>query len=100
MKYLTLSADYISFSLKDDYSDSDLSQNLDLHLLDLLNGWNDEYKKIIPLSSKERVPLSKKIMELDHTGLILAQKIKDSLDSEEKIKIKYFSEGNLMYLEN
>ncbi|MGL4427020.1 MAG: hypothetical protein ACRCUQ_04630 [Alphaproteobacteria bacterium] len=97
MKYLTIMPDYTGSCIKDDFSGEfvDLeSMELPKDLLEEILNWHSDYRKIIPLSEKERNESLEEIEKLDIRGINIAKK----LIKLKNIKIKYFSEGKLQYI--
>ena len=97
MMYLTLSADVNSF-LKNEFTfDFDIDElNLSSNLLEDIKGWHKQYFPIILMEHIERKKSSQIIDELDKKGIFLAKMIAKTLDNG--TKVKYFSEGKLVYL--
>jgi hypothetical protein len=100
MRYLTIAADYTQSCLRDDFEGPIRPEALNLpkELCAELCSWNNAYRKIIHLDDEER---SKKdivdlITRLDQQGLVLAERVKQSVEGG--AKIRYFSEGKLCYL--
>ena len=102
MRYLTVTADYRSTGIKDDYKDDvilflDFSElPVSKELWDRLQDWVEEYSKIIPLSSEERKSEMNVINELDKEGIRIAKLFREEL-GHDNCKIKYYSEGLLKY---
>lgn len=100
MKYFTLAADYMEFSLRDEQvgpvSISDLS--LPVALIDDLRDWNSRYQAIIPKSLDERCleQTASLIEELDLVGLALADRVAEAISGG--AKVRYYSEGLLKHL--
>lgn len=99
MRYLTLAAEYTGSCIKDDFSGQLEYSTLRLNdeLSEELESWNEEYKKIIPLDIESRKLISNTIDALDEVGISLARKLAKSIQGE--VKIKYYSEGRLKYIE-
>ncbi|SHN07886.1 hypothetical protein [Chitinophaga sp. CF418] len=97
MKYLILTADYTSF-LRDEFDEDFeyLNLNLSPDLIERLEEWHDDYLPIIQLNSDDRLKISNEIIKLDERGIGLAKEIKLQV---EEVKVKYFSEGLLKYIE-
>lgn len=97
-RYLTLSADYRSTGIRDDYQgelqQSDL--NISDQLWERLATWVKAYEKIIPLSPEERKTRHEEIQLLDTEGLELVKEFRRELGPE--AKISYYSEGLLVPL--
>lgn len=97
MKYLIVDADFRSTGIRDEFK-GDLTKNelkLSDKLWNELSAWVEKYSKIIPLDISERE--KKKINKLDEEGFKLIEKIKNELNEE--IKIRYYSEGKLKFIE-
>lgn len=96
-RYLTVTANYTGSCIQDDYVGEINLKNLNLkfEFLNELSLWNEEYKKIIPLSDQERLSLIKKIDKLDEWGINISKKLMDLFPNS---KIRYYSEGKLKYL--
>lgn len=99
MRYLTIAADYTQSSLRDDFEGPIEPETLHLPraLCDELREWNDQYRRIIPLSEEARSPATNAdlISRLDEQGQRLAQRVEDALKPE--AKVRYYSEGYLRY---
>ena len=97
MKYLILSSNY-NFFLKDTFNmDFDYSElELPRQLVERLKRWHQEYFPIISMDENERLNSYANILQLDIEGVDLAEEIKSTLRT---IKIKYYSEGQLKYIE-
>jgi hypothetical protein len=98
MRYITIAPDYTGSCIRDDFNGQ-----LDLTDLDLpedfikeISMWHELYKEIIPLSEEQREDREKDINVLDFQGLRLAEKLKELMSRD--IKVRYFSEGKLTYL--
>ena len=100
MRYLIIAADYTGIQIQDELKGVISLESLKLpnELINELNFWNNDYKKIMPLSVEERREQEELINNLDSRGLKLVEKIKNSI--HEPSKIKYYSEGRLQYLNN
>jgi hypothetical protein len=100
MTYLTLSADYLEFSLRDEGANPVLPSELGLpdELVAELNDWNSRYQIIIPVDMTERQTdeMSSLIRELDESGRQLADHI--ARVAPVRSKVRYYSEGWLRYL--
>jgi hypothetical protein len=98
LKYLTLSADYLQPSLRDELTgESDIDQfELPLELINDIVTWNAEYQQIIPLGRDERRIRASLIDNLDKIGLALADRVASAL--AEPAKVRYYSEGWLRHL--
>ncbi|MGL5720597.1 MAG: hypothetical protein ACRCYP_07410 [Alphaproteobacteria bacterium] len=97
MKYLSIMPDYTGSCIKDDFSGEfvDLeSMDLPKDFLEEILNWHSAYRKIIPLSEKERNKSLDEIEKLDIHGINIARK----LIKLKNIKVKYFSEGKLEYI--
>jgi hypothetical protein len=98
--YLTLSADYREFSLRDERAAAVDARELGIprDLIVDLREWNGAYQRVIPAGSSERggEPMASQISELDRTGLALAERVAAVLDGD--VKVKYYSEGLLRLL--
>ena len=98
MRYLVLSADYRSFSLRDEAAAAlNPVEQLSADLLRRLGMWNERYQPVIPADTSERStdPLLSLIRELDAEGLLLAAEIAAALPDT---KVAYYSEGELRRL--
>lgn len=97
MTYLLLSAD-INSCLKNEFTHNfDIEElNLSSNLMEDIRNWYEQYFPIIFMEEAERKKLVTLIEQLDKKGIFLAKKISETLNNG--IKIKYFSEGKLMYL--
>ena len=101
MRYLTLAADYTQSCLKNDFEGYIEPETINLppSLCANLRSWNQAYKHIIPLDMKQRCENKnyKTIERLDVQGKTLAEEIKQAIN--DSVKIRYFSEGLLRYLD-
>jgi len=100
MKYLIVDADFRSTGLRDEF-EGELDRgdlNLPDEIWDELSAWVKEYSLIVPMDDEEREENSELIKKLDAKGLQIKIKIENTLS--EKIKIKYYSEGLLKYINN
>jgi len=99
MKYLTLSADYIDYSLKDDSGEPLDRALIPSDVLGELRAWNADYQSIILLSVEERASqdVFDKIQHLDVRGVSLAAIVADSVSGAPKVT--YYSEGLLRRLQ-
>lgn len=99
MRYLTIAADYTQSSLRDDFEGPIEPETLHLSktLCEELREWNDQYRKIIPLSeeARRRATNAELIRRLDEQGQSLAKRVADALKPE--AKVRYYSEGHLRY---
>ncbi|MFK0004324.1 hypothetical protein [Paenarthrobacter sp. NPDC090522] len=100
MRYVTLAADYLEPSIRDEVTGSmDATKwNLTPSLLHEVAVWNAEYQKIIPLDIRDRPSVAGLIDKLDSQGLELARRIGAELGSS--TKVRYYSEGWLKLIEN
>ena len=98
MKYLTISSDYASSGIKDDFGREIQKGDLPVEdvLWERLSEWVKKYSRIIMMEAQEREANMKLINQLDNEGILLAIEFKNNLGSE--YKIKYYSEGLLKYL--
>lgn len=98
MHYLILSADYMKPSLKDEFNGYvDLRKlGVPQNLIEELTLWNDSYNRIIPLTMEQRENQIQIIQELDEQGKKIARDLERLVPGG--AKVKYFSEGKLMYL--
>lgn len=100
MMHLTLSADYLGFSLRDGAAEVVTPQDLGLsaELVAELDHWNSRYQSIIPMEMAERQEgrPSSLIRELDQAGQELADRIANIVPG--KFKVRYYSEGLLKYM--
>jgi hypothetical protein len=98
MKYLTLSADYLDYSLKDDLGQPADRKVIPLEVREQLEAWNVDYQSIILMTNEERASpeVMETISELDRRGASLAAIIADSLPGAPKVA--YYSEGLLRRL--
>src|SRR5262245_51913619 len=100
MMYLTLSADYLEFSLRDESAGQVSPGKLGLpdELVAELDRWNTRYQPVIPMGTAERQEegVSSLIRELDQVGQELANRIAGAVLG--KPKVRYYSEGWLKYL--
>jgi hypothetical protein len=100
MRYLTVAADYTQSCLRDDFEGPMEPETLGLPqiLCDELRKWNDQYRKVIPLSEedRERATVVQLIRRLDEQGQWLAEWVAETLEPE--VKVRYYSEGCLKYL--
>ena len=97
MRYLTLSADYIDPSLREE-SEGHLvidRAGLPVDLVARIVAWNADYQVVVPLGLSERRSLAGHIDELDARGLSLAAEIERALAPS---RVRYYSEGWLTYL--
>lgn len=99
MRYIIVMPDYTGSCLRDEFDGELPIQSLDLseNLVQEIESWHALYRKIIPLESEERKRNKKQIEKLDKDGIQIAQKIKKQVPGG--VKIKYFSEGKLKYLD-
>jgi hypothetical protein len=99
MRYLTLSADYLHPTLKDDSSDQVNVEELHLpsELVIRLKEWNQSYQAIIPLEPSRRSESATEILitTLDKEGAEIAVAIAEAVSA----KVRYYSEGKLTYLD-
>jgi hypothetical protein len=98
MRYLILSPDYSQScfqNLEGDYVDTE-ELNISKDLIKEINLWHEKYRKIIPLSIDERRKKKDEINILDNYGLNI---IKNINKKNKHIKIRYFSEGFLKYID-
>lgn len=92
MRYLTLSADYMEPSLRDeklgrlDVHRAGLSEDLAARIV----AWNVEYQVVIPRGLNERRAMTDLIEELDARGAKLAHEVERELTPA---KVRYYSEG-------
>lgn len=92
MRYLTLSADYLQPSLRDDKQgamavhQAGLSEELAVRIV----AWNAEYQIVIPRGLEERRALADLIEVLDASGAALAREVERELAPA---KVRYYSEG-------
>lgn len=93
--YLTLSADYLRWSLRDADPGKDALPHLSPDLRDELDQWNERYQPVVPLDRDARLPVAELIDELDVQGQDLATRIESALAPA---KVRYYSEGHLCYL--
>jgi hypothetical protein len=93
MKDLTLAADYLDYSLKEDTGESVHPVLLSSEVLRELEAWNSDYQSTICLPVEERASpqVLDKIQHLDARGLTLATIVEDSIVSA--LKVAYYSEG-------
>jgi hypothetical protein len=100
MRYLTVMPDYTGSCIWDDFEGNLALDRLQLpnDFVDRLNSWHNLYKKIIPLSEEVRATMHLEIGRLDQEGLLLMQELKSCLAGD--TKIRYYSEGKGMFLEN
>lgn len=98
MKYLTMSSDYASSGIKDDFGREIQRRDLPVEdvLWERLSEWLEKYNKIIMMEAQERKENINLINRLDNEGMQLARDFKNNLGSE--YKIRYYSEGLLKYL--
>lgn len=98
MKYCVLAADYLDVFLKDEFSGKNALDDLDLdnETKIKLKNWNKDYKKIIPMENEERMINLNLINKLDKEGIDLSKII----EKQNQIKIKYYSEGLLRFLQH
>ncbi len=99
MKYLTLAADYLEPSIRDDGSGAQSSPGelgIPADLAQEIRSWNDRYQPVIPASTRQRDTMKTEISELDKIGLDLAGRISVALGDA---KVRYFSEGLLRHLD-
>ena len=98
MRYLTLVPDYTGSCIQDDFEVNVSLEKLNLpkNFINQLTIWHNLYRAIIPLSENERKVRINEIEELDKQGLQLAKTLKKLIPGG--AKIKYFSEGKLVYL--
>lgn len=99
-RYLTLAADYLEVSLRDEATGrlelGDLALPRDL--VEDLVAWNERYQAVIPMDLDERQAevTSALIEELDGAGQALASRVAQVLADDSKVK--YYSEGRLQLL--
>ncbi|GAB3769473.1 hypothetical protein [Microlunatus parietis] len=99
MKYLTLAADYLEPSIRDDGSGEQISpgeSGIPADLAQEIRSWNDRYQQVIPASTQQRETMKTEISELDQLGLDLAGRIAAALGDA---KVRYYSEGLLRHLD-
>lgn len=98
MRYLTIRPDCTDSCLSDDFGKSVSIEDLDLpkNFINAITDWHNNYRKIIPLDSNERLKHISEIEKLDAQGLRIASKLQELIHGG--AKIKYFSEGKLAYL--
>lgn len=98
MHYLTISADYISTGIKDDFSGEILKGDLEISddLWHRLIAWGEDYSSIILMEEKERKKAKETIKKLDERGLNLVKEFQKELGVE--FKVRYYSEGIFKYL--
>ncbi len=98
MRYLTIMPDYTNSCINDDFEGPITLESLNLpkKFINKLTNWHDSYKEIIPLDENERQKKLFEIEELDKEGLELTKELKELIPGG--AKIKYFSEGKLIYL--
>jgi hypothetical protein len=97
-RYLTISADYLSSGIKDDFNGELQCEDLpiSLELWELLTNWVKSYSTIIQEDVIARREKLGKIKQLDDEGILILKKISQELGSG--YKIRYYSEGLLKYL--
>ncbi len=98
MRYLTLSADYIDYSIKDAADGEIDRRELSTELTGALDAWNADYQSIVRLGVSERTSaiIAEQIDVLDHRGKALAEAI--ASDLADVREVRYYSEGKLAYL--
>jgi len=98
MKYIILMPDYTGSCIRDEFGEEInlKSLNLPKYILNEINTWHNEYRKIIPLDMKERSQKIEEIEKLDSQGLELARNLQKLIPGG--AKVKYFSEGKLKYI--
>lgn len=98
MRYLTLSADYLTPRIVDQHADapSENVTGLSADLLALINAWNDDYQEIIAAGEQRTAGLMKNIDSLDDRGLALADQIAAQMAPA---KVTYYSDarGRIVY---
>lgn len=97
MRYLTLSADYLNPSLRDQSEGRVAIDRAGLppELVARIVAWNDEYQVVVQLDLSERRAINSRIEELDESGAALAAEIERALAPS---KVSYYSEGLLRML--
>jgi hypothetical protein len=99
MRYLTLMADYTQSGLRDDHVGAVVPEEVGLSgdLGDRIRAWNERYRAVIPLDEMARTErqAAELIEELDRLGLSLVEEIAEYPE----IKVRYFSEGHLRYVQ-
>lgn len=97
MRWLILTADYNSF-LRDEFDGEFdyMDLNLPIGLVERIKKWHEGYSVIIPMDEDERLRMNNRIIELDRHGIELAKEIKRQLV---EVKVRYYSEGLLRYIE-
>jgi hypothetical protein len=98
MKYLTVSADYRGTGIKDDFVGpvNPASLSLPTDLWKRVESWVGKYQPIIPMSPRERLLIQEQIEDLDSEGIAIARMIAEQ--SEDPVKVRYFSEGKLQFI--
>lgn len=100
MKYLTLSAEYTQSALRDDFAGPVVPEEVGLpwELGERIRDWTERYRVIIPLDESKRAEaaIADLIASLDQEGLVLASDISVALEG---VKVRYFSEGHLRYIQ-
>jgi hypothetical protein len=98
MKYLTLSADYLDYSLQGDSGEPVDRALIPPDIVGELEDWNADYQSIIPLPTEERASkeILDKIQHLDSRGVCLAANVASSIPGAPKAI--YYSEGLLRRL--
>jgi hypothetical protein len=92
MRYLTLSADYLAPSIRDetlgrvDVRDIGMSDDLTARIV----AWNEAYQVVIPRGPDERAGMADLIERLDADGIELADEVQRELAPA---KVRYYSEG-------
>lgn len=86
MRYMKLVADYTQFPLRDEFSGADFcdSDLIGEDMIAKIEGWNERYRKLLPLDYNEEV--LKSGIVLDEEGKALAQEIENLLNGEAKVK--------------
>lgn len=98
MKYIVIIPDYMGSCIRDEFEGEIAVESLELpdDIINEINAWHNNYRKIIPLSTKERGQRKEEIEKLDAQGLELAKCLETLIPGG--AKVKYFSEGKLKYM--
>lgn len=96
MNYLEIKPDYVESGVKSEFDGYLELEKLpfDGELKRRIKSLNDGYRKIIPMGEKGRQAHMDLIYQLDEEGY----RLKTTIEEKYGIKVKYFSEGRLMYL--
>ncbi len=99
MKYLIIASDYTGSCIRDEFEGEIKLEDLEIpfELMQEISIWNSAYQKIIPLNEVERKKQVNVINSLDSQGLSIANRLTHLIPGG--AKIKYFSEGQLKYMQ-